>query len=499
MGVSREQETGHAMRAVWCALALLVWCVVLRAPTLLRSVIDWDESLYLTIADEWSRGGLPYVAVWDHKPVGIYVIFRIALALFGHSVAAIRIATTLAVWIGAVLIYAIGRSVFRSRAAGGAAAIAYPAFSLALMGIAANTELYFITLNLTGAWLLIRAWHSASRTRWEIAAAGVMFGAACEVKYLAAVEAAYFAGVFLALEWRARRQTWPGVMLAALTIAAATLVAPLAAAGYFWSHSAWDEFWYANFTANFMHAQEGPSGGGRPDNALLRLAFWSAPILACLMCVWWRRATRRDPASTRGTPVEWALLGWIAAGVAEASVTGQYYAHYFLVAWPPLCLLLGSLVRSFGLDANVRRAAVVAVLIACVPALEIGRTVYRPWIDEWRQHGADRTARVAAYVRGRLGPGDRLYVVNDEPIVYFLAGGALPTKYVFPYFLIHPHFSAIAKVDPQAEIARIFADPPRCVVISPPADPVSASVARRLERGYIHARTFDHVSVYCRE
>jgi len=126
-------------------LALLAWCVALRLPTIPRSVIDWDESVYLLMADQWSHGHLPYTAVWDHKPVGAYALFRMGFALFGRSVLSARLLVTVFVFLGAWLLYAIAALLLDSRRAAAVAAIAYPAFSLRFGGTAANTELFFVT------------------------------------------------------------------------------------------------------------------------------------------------------------------------------------------------------------------------------------------------------------------------------------------------------------------------------------------------------------------
>ena len=57
------------------ALLFFVATLVTRIPVLSRSVLDWDESLYFIMAQQWRLGHLPYTTVWDNKPLGIYAIF----------------------------------------------------------------------------------------------------------------------------------------------------------------------------------------------------------------------------------------------------------------------------------------------------------------------------------------------------------------------------------------------------------------------------------------
>ena len=166
--IGREAMTG---------LALFLWCFALRAPTLQRSVIDWDESLYVIMADQWARGHGPYTTVWDHKPIGVYFIFRLALA-FWRSVASLRIVCTVFIFLGALLIRELARALRGDDKAGLVAAVCYPAMSLALDGTAANTEHFFMPFTLLGAWVLLRGC-SDSRTGWPgftaVAAASLAF------------------------------------------------------------------------------------------------------------------------------------------------------------------------------------------------------------------------------------------------------------------------------------------------------------------------------------
>lgn len=50
-----------------------------------------DQGLYYYVAREWRHGTIPYRDVFDHKPPGIYVVYRVALSLFGESLASPKI------------------------------------------------------------------------------------------------------------------------------------------------------------------------------------------------------------------------------------------------------------------------------------------------------------------------------------------------------------------------------------------------------------------------
>ena len=59
------------------ALSFVGLALLLRAPALLYSVINFDESLYLLIGDELRRGILPFTHLCDRKPFGLFALFAL--------------------------------------------------------------------------------------------------------------------------------------------------------------------------------------------------------------------------------------------------------------------------------------------------------------------------------------------------------------------------------------------------------------------------------------
>ena len=50
-----------------------------------------DQGIYAEVADTMLRGGMPYRDAWDFKPPGIFAIYALARALFGHAEWGIRL------------------------------------------------------------------------------------------------------------------------------------------------------------------------------------------------------------------------------------------------------------------------------------------------------------------------------------------------------------------------------------------------------------------------
>src|SRR5688572_14258808 len=89
----RPAAESHGALAEWlpAIVAILATVVLPRLLMLNVSVIDWDESIYALIGQQWVQGHVPHETVFDHKPIGLYAIFASFFLVFGDAVWAIRL------------------------------------------------------------------------------------------------------------------------------------------------------------------------------------------------------------------------------------------------------------------------------------------------------------------------------------------------------------------------------------------------------------------------
>jgi hypothetical protein len=88
---------------LWKSLGLLLlalWVIGVRYRSFDLGVSEPDESLFILIGQAWLSGHLPYVAIWDVKPPGLFLIFAIAQWLVGPGILAARLLTAFAVFAG---------------------------------------------------------------------------------------------------------------------------------------------------------------------------------------------------------------------------------------------------------------------------------------------------------------------------------------------------------------------------------------------------------------
>jgi 4-amino-4-deoxy-L-arabinose transferase-like glycosyltransferase len=481
--------------SVFAAALALSWTVILRCPSYGRSTLDWDESLYLLIAQRWSAGGLPYIDIWDHKPPGLYAAFQLARLLFGSSVMAPRLLVTLLIAGSAWLLYGLVRRVLPRSRDGLAVVLLYPAYTLTMSGLSANAEHFFIFANLVGLTYLVRA-HDLPRGSAYLRvlfAAGLSFGVALQFKYLALFEAAYLTCCFAGYEVQARKLSPRQLLTPLMVIAFAALLPTLLAFAYFALHDAGAEFVYANFIANARHAASSSKFVELVLLWLRKTRTWlsaTGPLLfACALGLWLNRHIRfRRPCGVR-----LLVLGWVLIGLVEAAATKRFYGHYYLVTVAPLCLLT-VLSLAPALTATRGATLLIAVTLTLIPAVTTVKNTYRPWRDE----RVDEPQRVSQIVQAAMASGDSLHVLDDQPIIYFLSQARPVTRYVFPPLLMTEHFSAVAGIDYREEFAKILAQQPRCLVMRKQGNDRARAFRDLVSSNYRPRGSTEHVDVLCR-
>ncbi len=432
-------------RAWQMAAILAVVALAIRAWDFGNPVIHVDEQYYLLVGDRMLHGAVPYIHIWDRKPLGLFLIYAAIRLLGGDGVlqyqlvaAAFATATAYIVWRAALRTGA-------SRIGALAAGVAYLIW-LPLLGGRGGQSPVFYNLFVAGAALV--ALHlpdrAAARARGAIVAWGIwaclLGGLAIQTKYTPAIEGAFIGGAHL---WYLRKAggRWVDLVGAAILWILAGLAPTLAIAGYYWSlgSQAFDAFWFANVSSIFLRA-------GYPiDQLAMRLlgivASLSPLILSAVIAWRWR---------PRGSAREEALIafGWIAAAGGGFLLIGTFFDHYALPLVAPLAVIAA---RALGRSSRLLIATLTLGLLLNV----IERGI--------KNNDGDEARAVAAVVKANSRDGCP-YVFIGDTITYELAQTCLPTRYAFPNMLAYTTEQGATGIDEAAEVRRILAARPPVIV-----------------------------------
>jgi 4-amino-4-deoxy-L-arabinose transferase-like glycosyltransferase len=483
------------LRSPWHETAALLLLVLLvRLPSMSPSVKDWDEALYILSARALLHGQLPYVTVFDDKPLGAPALIAAAMMVLGYSVLTVRLLGCLSVAATTLLLPQMATLLGLPQTAGLAAAILYASFSMELNGHTTTTELLFAPFTVAALCVAGAGW-DAPRWRRQVLTVigmGLLFGIAIWIKYVAAVPAALaFVTLVGAWLWRGRAGVAGGIGLAALYGTACALPTALSATVY-GAAGQLATFLYCNF--GYMRTYLAiPMGQKKMSAMLALLTIWPVLLLGALG-IWfgWRG---REPAVPRTAAA--ILAVWMAAEVLGVAAPWKFFPHYFLVLLPPLALLSGA-----ALSAIVGRTVLpllrpaapcaLAGVIALIP-LAAASSALLPAVM-----GPNIAWQVAAVIRG--DPGASAWVVNYEPIIYFWAGIPAPTRFPFPFHLVGPQ-SALTGIDPVAEVNRVLAARPQFLVVDEAnwnwvTPQTAAPVRTALARDYVKVASFSDVDVF---
>ena len=439
--------TNVSSRPMIAALLLVLAALALRCWEFGNPVIHVDEQYYLLVGDRMLHGALPYVDIWDRKPIGLFLIFAGIRLLPGDGILAYQLvatafaaATAWCVWRGARM---IGAAPLGALAAG----VAYLIW-VSLLGGRGGQSPVFYNLLMTAAMLLVLRLPRLSDQRAVAAIVGsgavacLLAGLAIQIKYTPVFEGAFFG---LAHLWYLRRA---GASLA-LTASAALLWMAIGAApslvviGFYQGlgQRAFDAFWFANVTSIFLRP-------GYPiEQLLMRLLGIFAQLLPLIVAgfVGWS-ARARGPLARE----TWLASLWIASALTGFAAIGTFFDHYALPLVAPFAMLAASTLG--------RGWRIAASALAIGLAILLVRGAIRPNDAP----GARAVARLVALNSRGACP----YVFIGDTITYRLADSCLPTAYAFPNLLAYTTEQGATGIDEAAEVRRILRRRPPVIMSS---------------------------------
>jgi hypothetical protein len=439
------------------AILLLATAFALRKAQFGNPVIQVDEQFYLLVGDRLLHGALPFVDIWDCKPVGLFLLYAGIRLLGGSGIIQYQIVATLFAAATAIMIARIGQ-----RIGGGFAALCGGIIYLLWInwfgGDGGQTPVFYNALVIGAALVVLQAWKPAGeRDRRLMLGCLAMFlmGLGLQIKYSCVFEGAFFGLVLLHAGYRngdpPMRLAFNGVLWIACALA------PTAAAWAVYGVLGHGEaFAYANFISVF-HQKSLPLADLR--SGLWRIVGNTLVLtIPAMVGAWlWR------PADDEGARIRAFIWGWFAAAWVGLLVYGAFYKNYALPAIVPTSLVLVPILSLPLLGPVLAMAAMLFGYVGSSRA--ISRNVQA-------LGGKAEVDQLVDLIKPHLRSGC-LYVYDGEPILYLLTRSCLPTPYAFPG---HLHGSKLANalgIDSTAELRRVLRSQPSIIVTKRPYDNLS--------------------------
>jgi hypothetical protein len=446
---------------------LLVVALVARGRQFGNPIVHIDEQFYLMVGRHMWAGAVPYVDIWDRKPIGLFLIYAAAAAPGGDGVLAYQLLASAFAVATALLVRRIAMRV-ASPAGALLAAILYLLYIPLLTGQGGQSPVFYTLFVAAGALGVVRAAERPGPPRfvdgaWPMLAIGV----ALQIKTSAIFEGMAFGLALMTLGALRRCRPAAVVAMAAGWIACA-LLPSLAALAVYWRIGHLAEFWYANFVSIF---QRGALDRGDGLKNAVTLSLYLMPLLV---------------AGAHGAKLRWRtdrafaatfVTIWLAVAVVSVVIFGYYFDHYGLPIVAPAAASAATMLG----DRRWRRWTMLLLGGALVFCLIL------PTLNQRRRGTPAQFSRLASIVRPHAAEG--LLVWDNLPALYDAAGARLPGRYPFPTHLRDPNEIGAVGIDQAAETRRILDTRPALVVIErgKPNAPVTGTtimVLRRLAQDY---------------
>jgi hypothetical protein len=427
--------TMNRTTATRLAILILV-ALATRLPVFGNPIVHVDESFYLVVARAMTQGALPFVDIWDRKPIGLFLLYLPAAALpFAWSIYAYQAMALVAALATAFLIARLADRVGWNRGATFAGA-AYLLWLVPLGGVGGQAPVFF-NLPMAGAATLILI--GRGDRRYGLAAMALV-GVSLQIKYSVVFEGIFFGVWLLSNDWHARRSVAAVAGYAAALIALA-LLPTLAAYAFYAVAGHGEAFVFANFSS-ILGRRSDPWSERLGNAATLTLIL--SPLLAMAFV-----RSRSAAVEDRGERL--FLRYWFAASLLGIALFGTWFDHYGLPALVPGCACAA------GFFEAARRSwgYVVLAIVASAGAI----TVYVNCAN--RGTPAQFAALVTAVGRG---PGC-LWVQSGETMLHAATDRCTSSRFVFPSHLGRNREHAAIGADQASEIDQILASKPAVIVM----------------------------------
>lgn len=462
----------HKNNKIIAIIALCIVIFVTRAPYYGDPTAIFDDQLYSFIGNKMLDGYLPYVDLWDRKPIGLFLLFAAAHAIGGPGPEAYQIMASLFCLAGSLLLWRIAAR-FTTPVTAAFAMLFYPVLMAQYGSYTAQAEGLFTPFLLAIALFTLKGREAASiaEARKYYFLAMAMGGIALQIKYSVAAVCLWF-GLLALKNLYDRGQSYRDFALSALYFGIIGLFPTLVATAAYYLMGHGDEFIFANFIS---------IGYRKAAPTELMIEAQLVLILPLLVLTLLGIVSNYGGEKSNRAPLYGLALGWLAFSAAGLFLGTTIYTYYYAALVPAVIIALLpaiSFARNYG--------RILYVILFSVLLL-----LYNP-ADRYYAHQQNKAnfAHFMDVLQGAIGKSKQTVLVYDGPMaVYGLLDNPLPSKYIYPDHLNNALEEKALPVDQTEEVGRILAKRPVVIVTSKESvtvqNPKAAALLRQeLERNY---------------
>jgi len=432
--------------------AYLAVGLVLRGATLGYPAIHIDEQFYLLVGDRMLHGAVPFVDIWDRKPVGLFLLFAAIRLLGGDGILQYQLVALACVAGTSLVIYRMAREIASPMGAFWAG-VGYQLFLSAFFCFGGQAPVFYNLLMALAGLGMMQVWTAKTNRRLFVHGLAIMavVGVSLQIKYTVVFEGVAF-GLMLMVRARALGWSHGRVIAAGAAWAGVALLPTLAAWGAYIAMGHGMAFAQANFLSIFgRHEALGGS--------LFRLFKETLALSPVWVAIFWA-PRKMPPMRFAARPAQGFLRIWAIVAVTGFLIFGTWYDHYVAPLLVPLMALAApALGRGRPLRWCTNFMLTIGLLAAAV--VTIYNTQHHGTTEEV-EDAADMIRNAAATPTGQ----GCVYINEGDPILYHLTNACFVTHFIFPNHLNGMVDVNALGVDAGQEVRNILARRPQVVVMA---------------------------------
>lgn len=475
-------------------LLILLVVFILRIPSLFEPHRYADEEIYLTLGQGLRHGLVFYKDIHDNKPPLLYLVAAVAGSLFWLRFALLAVHA-----LGVIIFWKLAELLFPQRRwAVFASTIFFALFSSLpfLEGNIANGENFMIVPALGGVYLFYRTLTRSQHLHllWTFPLIGFLFAVAFLFKVPIVFD---FLGLFVFWVLLSQADARLGERLKivfsrpAILMSAGFFIPVIASILYYSFHGAFEPYVRSALMQNIGYLSSWRNEASVFGNPLVWRGLCVFGIIA-LLFVFSKRLSR---------PVRFIII-WTAFSMYGALLSSRPYPHYLLEPLVPVSFLVVLFFSQKSVQDRLSLFLMIAVIVLVY--FENGFWYYKtiPYYQNFIRYisgsqsrddyfefwGVRRNYEIAAYLRERTVPSDRIFVWGTEPSIYTLSERLPVGRYAVSY---HIHdFRAYDET-----LSALHAFPPAYMVIIDDFHEFN-SLKSFLDERYFLETSFDSADLY---
>ncbi|MCB9245339.1 MAG: hypothetical protein H6606_02820 [Flavobacteriales bacterium] len=401
---------------------MIVACL-LRMGSFFNLILDYDEWTYWEIARQMLAGAALYTDLIDLKAPGIFYIFMLIQKIAFHKMLIARVLAAILLGAAAYSIGRIGERLFR--APGLLSGMLFLLHFNYAMGLALNTELFYVSFTAIGA-----GWFICKKNALLRFLGLLLMGFAFSIKVFAAVDIFFLITLLALWEYRNQRggikKALHIILMGALTFIPFLLIHM----GYYLSGH-WGAFYEAIYVLPGRY-----TSGTDVQKQVDLFALYHFRFIWIIIPAYWGVRILFKLGRDRGIhSILWLLLSWFLI-----LLSSRLHDHYWLQLAVPM-----SLFASVGLQEIISERKPIAKKL--LPYFLLGLFTAGALFQTRRTKSTNASIHAVLASTPALRADEQLWVANGPAIFYTLLDKDCPGKYVHGSLSFDPRHARAYGID----------------------------------------------------